>query len=56
MIKDQTTEKVEELHEILDDIETAISQYTKVEKAVATAIERKRQGCQDPAFNPKSIL
>lgn len=56
LVKDQTVEKAEELRKNINEIESAIMQYTKVEKNVAVQIERKRQGCQDPAFNPKSIL
>jgi len=56
LVKDQTTEKAEEFRKVLNDIETAIVQYTKIEKSTAISIERKRQSCQDPAFNPKSIL
>jgi len=56
LVKDQTTEKAEEFRKNLSDIENAIVQYTKIEKSVAISIERKRKSCQDPAFNPKSIL
>jgi len=56
LVKDQTVEKAEEFRKNLNDIETAIRQYTKIEKSVAVSIERKRQSCQDPAFNPESIL
>jgi len=56
LVKDQSNEKAKEFRQHLNEIETAIMQYVKIEKPIAAVIERKRQGCQDPAFNPKSML
>jgi len=56
LVKDQSSEKAEEFRNHLSDIETSLSQFIKVEKSKAALIERKRLGCQDPTFNPKSKL
>eukprot|EP00833_Pecoramyces_ruminatium_P002850 jgi/Orpsp1_1/1176882/evm.model.c7180000059382.1 len=56
LVKDQSNEKAEEFRKDLNEIEKSIMQYVKIEKPVAAVIEKKRQNCQDPAFNPKSIL
>jgi len=56
LVKDQSNDRAENFRKRLNDIETDIIQYIKIEKSKAAIIERKRLGCQDPIFNPKSLL